>query len=363
MHIGTSINKPRLLSPVNSFKGAVKVIKAGADEIYCGVSLAGNLSKFKLYRGPGKTIAQLPDYTELEKIINFAHNRNVGVVTVVNEPFMSHYLEKAFEKHVKRLDQIGVDAIIIGDLGVLFNIKKSGVNTPLYASTYFMSLNREAVGFLKKIGFKRVILERHLRIDEISGIVQNSDIDVEVFCHSGGCSNINGNCYFYHHAIPPRLAIETSLLSKKSINAPCTFDYNLFDVKNNNKIGYLPIMDAATYCSLCYLPELIKTGVTGLKIVGRFEDPELQEAYTRAYRNMIDLTIKYNGNPPKQFIDEKISKIRRDIIKIQRRIENKIGETDDEKINEELYKQIYCHPKRCYYSELYNAPYKSLYRS
>jgi len=338
---------PLLLSPINSFEGAVKVIDAGADEIYCGVAMQGEHRHFTLFRGPGASPAQLPTYDELERITEYAHRHNVKVIPVINEPFMSEALEKEVKNHICSCVEKGADALIIGDLGVLSIVKDVGVEAPLYASTYFVSMNCEAVDFLRKLGFSRVILERHLTIHEISEIVSRSKVDIEVFCHWGGCSNINANCYFYHHNAIPGFAMKRALKKafdekdpRSMVFSPCTLFYGVYDVSNGKKMCDVPILDAFTGCSLCHLQALIHAGVSGLKIVGRYKTAKDQETWTRIYRELLDFIWHGRSRIRHKKMREKINSLK-----------NELGRTHIE---------IYCKQKRCFFSPLFNVPYESL---
>jgi len=374
------IRIPKLLSPVNSFEGAVGVIRAGADEIYCGVAIPGKLKNFTIYRGPGASPAQLPTYDELGKIVNYAHRHNVKVIVTVNEPFMSKVLDKTMRSHIRSCLDEGVDALIVGDFGVLSIIKDLGVDVPLIASTYFVSMNYEAVNFLGKLGFSRVILERHLTLQEISEIVNHSNVPIEVFCHAGGCSNINANCYFYHYGIFSKLLGSELRVSKhvKSVIAPCTLFYDVYDVNDEEtKLCNIPILDAFTFCSLCHIPALVRIGVSGLKIVGRFKSAQEQEIYTLVYRELLDTIVKERGNVNNKRVLDKIKSLRRRLDKLE--IDRAIGNSDEKKpkimkglngrikraryevlqgITKFPFRDIYCEQKRCLYGPLFNVPYK-----
>jgi len=371
---------PKLLSPINSFEGAVSVIRAGADEIYCGVAMPEKLRHFTLYRGPGASPAQLPTYDELGKIVDYAHRYNVKVMLTVNEPFMSEAFDKAMRSHIRSCLDEGVDALIVGDFGVLSIIRNLGVDVPLIASTYFVSMNCEAVDFLGKLGFSRVILERHLTLQEISEIVNHSDVPIEVFCHAGGCSNFNANCYFYHYGIFSKLLGSELKVSKhvRSIISPCTLFYDVYDVNDrDNKLCNIPILDAFTFCSLCHLQTLVRIGVAGLKIVGRFKRVQEQEAYTLIYRELLDMIAKGRGNVNRTRVLEKIKSLKRklDELELGRAIGNleekrsKMAKGLREKIKraryealrgliESPFREVYCKQKRCLFSPLFNTPYR-----
>lgn len=353
---------PKLLSPINSFEAAVKVIQAGADEIYCGVAMPGKLKHFILYRGPGASHAQLPTYDELGRIVEYAHRYRphargrgraprVEVVLVVNEPFMSDALESEMRDHIRLCLDKGVDAMIIGDYGVLSILKDMGVDVPLYASTYFTSMNRKAVDFLRKLGFSRVVLERHLTLHEISEIVDHSKVDIEVFCHGGGCSNINVNCYFYHHGHPQlmhHIEKEMEKRIKGRMYSPCALYYEVYEASDGHtRICKLPILDAITHCSLCHLPALVQTGVTGLKIVGRFDPIPIQERRTRFYREVLDQIERGGGQVRPEILRKKIDSLTKD------------KEEPFSFFPLKLWKETFCKPKRCFFSPLFHVPYKS----
>jgi len=331
---------PKILSPINSYEGAVGVIEAGADEIYCGVGMPGKHKHFVLQRGPGISPPQLRTYKELSKIVKYAHKHDVKVILVANEPFMSDRLEGEFKDHIKTCIDTGVDALIIGDIGVFLLLKEMDVNLPLYASTYFATMNHEAVRFLEKLGFSRVILERHLTLPEISDVVSHSKVDIEVFCHGVGCSNINVNCYFYHYMPVPKLLSALKKMGKQGKpRIPCMLPYEVYEIvseKNAKKICDAPILDAITYCSLCYLSALVAAGVAGIKIVGRFGSVKSQSAATKAYRELLDL-IGSNQKSSRD-LKKKISQLRENF--------------------GEKFQKSFCEPKRCMFSPLFNVPYE-----
>lgn len=337
---------PKILSPINSLEDATRVISAGADEVYCGAKMSGKLKNFVLYRGPGTPLgirkersAQRITYDELGRIVDYAHGHGVKVILVVNEPFMSEELEEEMRGHIGPCLDEGVDALIIGDIGTLLIAKDMGVKVPLYASTYFISTNREAVDFLRKLGFSRIILDRHLTINEISDIVKHSKVDIEVFCHGPGCSNINGNCYLYHGHLYYHLkrAWEEEKTKLKRSVPPCMFTFEVYDADRLTKIGKAPILDAHTYCSLCNVWALVQAGVHGLKIVGREHGTEHKETETRVYRKILDFIARGQVRPKK--LRKRISLLRKELDTIY-----SAGMGGMRRL---------CEEKHCYYSPLF----------
>lgn len=327
---------PKLLSPIKSFSGAMKVFQAGADEVYCGVRTPG-LEDFELYRGIG---SEVPTYEELRQIIDYAHNNSGRVLLTVNQPFMIDSIEEVFSKHIQTCVELGVDALIIGDLGMLQLAKQVAGETPLYASTYLSAMNKEAVEFLYKAGFSRVILERHVPFEDISDIAKNSKVEVEVFVHGSGCSNVNVNCYLYHYKFP---AMEQALLKIDAIKFPCSLPFEVYDSKDEQiNFGTYPILDAYTFCSLCKLPTLIQSGISGMKIEGRGINEDYQASTTKIYRDSIDLL--QHGDI--EGFQNKLKNLQKTFIPLPH----------DLPLNN--LEELCCVQGRCYYAPKFHAPYK-----
>jgi putative protease len=270
--------------------------------------------------------------------VKHAHTHHVKVFLTLNAPFMVKTMEKELNKHIRTCIDHGVDAFIVSDFGILSMIKKLNVDIPLIASTYTISLNYEAVDFLRKLGFSRVVLERHLLPHEIAQIVQRSKIEVELLMHGIGCSNLNASCYFFHYRFPEMIR---AWRSTSTLQAPCTLQYDLYDAHTNQLIGEnVAIQDALVACSLCHLPELINTGVAGLKIAGRSLSTDYQINTTKLYRKLIDQITR---GDLKEFY-EKIDSIKQQFLPLPKEILT--------------LQEMFCEQKRCYYSPLFHAPYK-----
>lgn len=283
----------KLLSPITSFESATSVILAGADEIYCGVTIPDTLYPFIAQRGPP---SDLSTYDELRRVTTYAHDHGVKTLLTTDFPFISTNVERQIKKHLDACINTGVDALIATNIGMILLAKEMGITIPIYASTYLSSINYEAVDFLRKLGVKRVVLERHVMIDEIKEIVKRSNgVEIEVFIHGPGCSNINVNCYgccAYGYIYRDYAKRIPSTPSKTVFYWPlCRLEYDLYKIGSNEskKIASTPIIDAYSFCSLCQLPDLMNAGVTGLKIVGRELNTKYQEETTKLYREMINL--------------------------------------------------------------------------
>ena len=191
----------RILAPVNKPGEVDEIIAAGADELYCGVMPGDWLKKYTNIASPNRrewTSANLSDFRELQQVVDRAHARGIPVYMTAN----AFYTE---EQYPLMLDQIagagriGVDAFIIGDVGLLVALKNAKLGVTIHISNTGAAFNTEAVRFFKQLGARRVILPRQLTLDEIAQLVGASgDIEFEVFIMNSGCKNIDGFCTFHH---------------------------------------------------------------------------------------------------------------------------------------------------------------------
>ena len=145
------------------------------------------------------------------------------------------------------------------------------------------------------MGFSRVVLSRELSIQEIEHICKNSNVEIEAFVHGALCISYSGQCLF------------SSMVGGRSGNRgkcaqPCRLPYELLENDTTIDKGYL--LSPRDLCGLEYLPQLVKAGVTCLKIEGRMKTPEYVATVTRIYRKYLDLAMSKNDFK----IDEKDKK-------------------------------------------------------
>ena len=261
---------PELLSPVGDFECLKAAVQNGADSVYLGASYFN-----------ARNSANNFNLEELKEAIEYAKLRNVKVNFVLNILIKEQEFNDAIEL-ARQAYNMGIDAIIVQDLGVAKVIIENIPDLPVHASTQMTVYNLEGVKELEKIGIKRVVLARELSIKEIEYIVKNSNIEVEVFIHGALCISYSGQCLF------------SSMIGGRSGNRgkcaqACRLPYKL--ISNNKKIreGYL--LSPRDLCGLEYLPDLIKIGVKSFKIEGRLKKPEYVATVTRIYRKYIDLAL------------------------------------------------------------------------
>jgi putative protease len=330
----------------------VGVVSAGADEIYCAVKIPG--AEHVLNRPVGCCVST---YDELGKIARYARSKDVETIVTLELPFMSEFMAGQMRDHISSCVDQGIDALIVGDIGLMILVGDMGLDIPLYASTYLVALNYQAVDFIRKLGVKRVILERHTRISEIRQTVERStDVEIEVFVHGSGCSNINFNCYL-EGGRRSLSALQEEYRGIKGLPTPCRTPFDVYEVgKEERRLARVPILDAYTFCAICQLPELLEIGVTGLKIVGRCLPTTYQVQTTEMYRRLVD-----------QIAEEPAGRSRR---ARKRRILKMVEPFMDEPFQPVLQptgghvaanpsiRETLCGEGRCYFSPLFHVPYR-----
>jgi putative protease len=349
------MNKPRLLAPVSSFESTVGVVSAGAEEIYCAVKIPG--AEHILNRPEGCCVS---GYDELGNIAHYAHSKGVDTVVTLELPFLSEFMADQMREHIASCAEQDIDAWIIGDLGLVTMVQEMELDIPIYASTYFVAINYEAVDFLKRLGVKRVVLDRHMTIREIRQVVERStDVEIEVFIHGSGCSNINYNCYL--EGGRRNLAVlEQEHRGTKGLPTPCRTPFDVYEVGGNGgRIARAPVLDAYTFCSLCKIPELIEAGVTGLKIVGRCLPTAYQVKTTDMYRRLVDQLAELDGQRSRSG-----RAWRRRVMRLiepwkDEPFEPVLQHASNPAVAPPSIRETLCGEERCYFSPLFHVPYRS----
>jgi putative protease len=258
-----------LLAPVGNFDCLRAAVQNGADAVYLG---ATNFSA-----RAGATNFSLE---ELKSAVEYSHIRNVKVHLAINTLIKNNELDSAL-RIAKFAYEIGVDAIIVQDLGLAKILIKSFPNLPIHASTQMTIHNLEGVIIAEKLGFSRVILSRELSLEEINYICRNSNIEIECFVHGALCISYSGQCLF------------SSMVGGRSANRgkcaqACRLPYELLN-DNNKSIDKGYLLSPRDLCGIDNIADFIKSGVTSLKIEGRLKSPEYVATVTRIYRKYIDL--------------------------------------------------------------------------
>ena len=261
-------NELELLSPVGDFECLKAAVQNGANSVYFG----GNLFN-------ARASASNFDYDELEKAINYCALRNVKTHLTLNTLIKDSEFKDAVLL-AKKAYELGIDALIVQDVGLSQFLMKLFPDLPIHASTQMTIHNLEGVQELEKLGYSRAVLSRELSIQEIEYICANSNIEIETFIHGALCISYSGQCFF------------SSMVGGRSGNRgrcaqPCRLPYELIEKEKIIDKGYL--LSPRDLCALDFIPALIEAGVKCFKIEGRLKSPEYVATVTRIYRKYIDL--------------------------------------------------------------------------
>ena len=260
-----NIYKVELLAPAKDINCAMTAINCGADAVYIGASDFGARKK------AGNSIE------DIKKIVDYAHLFNVKIYVTVNTVLYDDEFSKV-EKLINNLYEIGVDALIIQDLGIL------KLNLPpiaLHASTQCHNFDIEKIKFLQSFNISRVVLPRELTLDEIKEIKEQTGAELEFFVHGALCVSYSGQCYL-SQSIGGRSA------NRGECAQPCRNKYSLVDEKGNYLLKDKYLLSLKDFCLIDELENLIKAGVYSFKIEGRLKDEDYVKTVVSAYRQRID---------------------------------------------------------------------------
>lgn len=257
-----------LLSPAGSPEAVVAAVQSGADAIYMG------LGGFNARRGAKNFTDE-----EFETAVRYCRARGCKVYLTLNTLISDREMEDA-AKMAYRASEVGVDAILVQDLGLARVLRCLLPDMPLHASTQMSIHNISGVEAAAEMGITRAVLARELNIKQISDIAHRSPIEVEVFVHGALCFCHSGQCYM------------SSLIGRRSGNRgacaqPCRLQYSL-----GGRMDDYPL-SLKDNCLVKYLEELERVGVTCVKIEGRMKRPE----YTAIATGIYSRAIKEKKNP------------------------------------------------------------------
>lgn len=301
----------KILAPVNNPKEVDRIIGAGADEIYCGVIPSDWMSKYTNVASVNRRewmTANLNSFFQLKEVINTAHNSNIPVYVTLNALYTKSQYPLLLNQ-VKKFEEMKVDALIVADLGLLLTLRKEKIDLDVHISTGGTTFNSQTAKFYEQFGISRIVLPRHLKVEEIARLVKGCpSLQFEVFILNSGCKNIDGFCTFQHGIseilhkqiwnLPKKLNFDRHFLNiirklpkwlVKNIKADvfgvdsaCLLNYKIFfssgseDLTRKQKQAIIrnisenfSLFSGIDTCGVCRLSEFRDIGIGSIKIVGR----------------------------------------------------------------------------------------------
>ena len=285
---------PEILAPAGNMEKAIVAMEYGADALYLSGKAFGMRAKAGNF---GRD--------ELKEIVAMAHARGVKIYVTVN--VFAHNDEiDLLPPYLQELEELGVDALIVADLGVIALAKEYAPSIPLHLSTQANTVNYRAAKVWAEMGIDRLVMARELTREEIQKVCQETKAEIEVFVHGAMCMAYSGRCLL------------SNVLTGRDANRgecaqSCRWRYAV--VEETRPGEYMPIeedhggthiFNSKDLRLIEYIPDLVQIGVDSLKIEGRMKSSFYVATVVRAYRQALDL---YAADPenyvlPQELLDE-----------------------------------------------------------
>lgn len=265
-------SKYEILAPAGDMNALRAAVSAGANAVYLGYDEFSARAKAKNF-----------NKKELEEAVKFAHLRNVKIYVTFNILIADFEIKRAMES-IKMLHDIGVDALILQDIGIADRIRKDFPDFELHASTQMAVNNFYGAAFLKEMGFSRVVLARETPFFEVEKI-KELDIDIETFIHGALCVCYSGEC------------LMSSMIGGKSGNRgecaqTCRRSYEILDFHKNKIARRLYYISPKDLNTLDDVAKVINAGGYSLKIEGRMKNPEYVYTLVSSYKKALEGKLK-----------------------------------------------------------------------
>ena len=257
--------KLELLSPAKNLDFGREAINHGADALYIGAPAYGARA------------AATNTLEDIEALVNYAHLYGSKVFVTVNTLLFDNEIDPAV-KLIHQLYNIGVDALLIQDLGLL---ECDLPPIELHASTQCHNASVERIKFLESVGFKRVVLARETSLEHMREIRQATHLDLEAFVHGALCVSYSGQCYMSQY-------LNNRSGNRGCCSQPCRSTYDLYNGDGRLLIKEKHLLSLRDFNASQQLENMISAGITSFKIEGRLKDLSYVKNITAYYRQLLD---------------------------------------------------------------------------
>lgn len=292
--------RPEILAPAGDMECLRNSLKFGADAVY----LAGK--QFGM-----RTASKNFDNEELKQAVDLAHSYDSKLYITINTLPRNNEIE-VLPDFLMYAQEIGVDAFIIADLGVFEIAKKYAPKVERHISTQAGIVNSQTATAWYNMGASRVVLAREMTFDDIADIRAKipKELEIECFVHGAMCVSFSGRCLI------------SSYMTGRDANRgdcaqPCRWKYHLYEENRDGQFFPVEEADGGTYlynsrdmCMIDYIPQLVKSGISSLKIEGRAKSAYYCAVTTNAYRHALNDYMSMGDNYTlKPWIKEELEKI------------------------------------------------------
>ena len=272
------MKKIELLAPAGDINKLKTAVEYGADAVYLGGESFGLRKASKNF-----------SLEDIKWAAAYLHERGKTLHVTLN--IIPHDKDiVGVEDYIKKLYDIGVDALIVADPGMFMKVKEVAPDFPIHISTQGSVTNAQTVKFWQKLGAERVVMARELSLKEVSDIIKEvgDSIEIETFAHGAMCMSYSGRCLLSNY------------MTGRDANMgdcaqPCRYKYHLVEEKRPGE--YFPIeehdegtfiMNSKDLCMIEHIDDLIEAGIASLKIEGRVKSEYYLATVIRSYRMAID---------------------------------------------------------------------------
>ena len=273
--------KPELLAPAGNLEKLKTALTYGADAVYIGGE------EFSL-----RVAADNFTNDEIRQGVEFAKSRGKKVYLTAN--IIPHNKDiDEYEKFLREVKDIGIDAVILSDLGMFDITREVAPELDVHISTQANNVNYRSANKWYEMGAKRVILAREMSLDEISEIRERTDsnLELEAFVHGAMCISYSGRCLLSNY------------MSGRDSNQgacahPCRWKYYLMEEQRPGE--YMPVYEnergtfiynSKDLCMIEHIDKLVECGLSSFKIEGRVKSEFYVATVVAAYRQAIDSYI------------------------------------------------------------------------
>ena len=257
--------KLELLSPAKNLDFGREAINHGADALYIGAPAYGARA------------AATNTLEDIEALVDYAHLYGSKIFVTVNTLLFDHEIDPAV-KLIHQLYNIGVDALLIQDLGLL---ECDLPPIELHASTQCHNASVERIKFLEQVGFRRVVLARETSLEQMREIRQATRLDLEAFVHGALCVSYSGQCYMSQY-------LNGRSGNRGCCSQPCRSTYDLYDGNGHLLIKEKHLLSLRDFNASQQLKNMIAAGISSFKIEGRLKDLSYVKNITAYYRQLLD---------------------------------------------------------------------------
>ena len=285
--------RTELLSPAGNFEKLKAALLYGADAAYLAYNRFGM-----------RSAADNFTLEELCEAAKYAHERGKKIYLTLNT--MPHGDEYgALRDFLREIKDLGIDAVIVADLGVLAEVKKLLPDMEVHISTQAGIVSPECAAAYVALGAKRVVLARELCFDEIRAIREAlpDEVDIECFVHGSMCVSYSGRCMLSQH-LTGRDA------NRGACTQPCRWGYKLIEEKRPDTPLPIEESDLGTFImsskdmnTIAIIPRLVECGINSFKIEGRMKSAYYTAVVTNAYRMALDAYLR---SPDEYTFDERL---------------------------------------------------------